>query len=217
MDKFAVTAQLKRSGAIAIIRLETTGTSIRMIEAIRDGGLNCVEITMNTKGALETLTEVRNELDGVLMGVGTVLDGATARQAILAGADFLVSPTVKQDVIEMAQRYGKVAVIGAMTPSEILNAWEMGADLIKVFPAALLGSKYISVLHGPLPQIPLVPTGGITAENAGEYIKAGAAVVCAADWLINKTTSDEGSYETLGKRAGELAAAVRKARDEMSQ
>ena len=117
-----------------------------------------------------------------------MLDAATARQAILAGAQFLVTPTVKLDVIETAHRYGVPVIPGAMTPTEILTAWEAGADMVKVFPASILGPEFIKAVHGPLPQIPLVPTGGITADNAGEFIRAGAAVVCAGGWLVDRKT-----------------------------
>jgi len=176
-----------------------------------------IEITMTTPGALRAIEEASGKLQGVLMGAGTVLDGPTARQAILAGAQFLVTPTVKPDVIEMAHRYGVVVIAGAMTPTEILTAWELGADMVKVFPADVLSPGYLKAVHGPLPQIPLVPTGGITAENAGAFIKAGAAVVCAGSWLVDKKAVEEGRYEVLTQRARALVAAVEKAKQEMAK
>jgi 2-dehydro-3-deoxyphosphogluconate aldolase/(4S)-4-hydroxy-2-oxoglutarate aldolase len=151
------------------------------------------------------------------MGAGTVLDAATARQAILAGAEFLVTPTLEPDVIEMAHRYGKVVIPGAMTPTEILTAWEMGADMVKVFPASILGPKYLRAVHGPLPQIPLVPTGGITGENAGDFIRAGAAMVCGGSWLVDKKAVAGGRYEFLTERARILLEAVKNARAGMSR
>jgi len=141
-----------------------------------------------------------------------VLDATTARQAILAGAKFLVTPTVELDVIETARRYGVVIIPGAMTPTEILTAWEAGADMVKVFPASVLGPSYLKAVRGPLPQIPLVPTGGITADNAGEFIRAGAAMVCAGGWLVDKKAVAEGRYEVLTERARQLVETVRKAR-----
>jgi len=186
MQKTRTIDLLVKDSAIGIIRVDYTQELISIARATKEGGLNCVEITMTTPGALRAIDAASAKLEGVLLGAGTVLDGPTARQAILAGAQFLVSPTVEPDVIEMAHRYGVVVIAGAMTPTEILTAWEMGADMVKVFPADILGPGYLKAVHGPLPQVPLVPTGGITADNAGDFIKAGAAVVCAGGWLVDK-------------------------------
>ena len=205
--------KLTNSGALGIIRVQTSEDLVRIAEALHAGGLSCLEITMNTPGALRAIEAAREELPDVLMGAGTVLDAATACQAILAGAQFLVTPTVKLDVIETAHRYGVPVIPGAMTPTEILTAWEAGADLVKVFPASVLGPKYIQEIHGPLPQIPLVPTGGITADNAGEFIRAGAVAVCVGSWLVDKRALTEGRYEVLTQRARQLVEAVRKARE----
>jgi len=199
-------------GVLGIIRVQEAEGLLRITKALQEGGLNCVEITMTTPGALRAIEEATGQLDEVLMGAGTVLDAPTARQAILAGAEFLVTPTVKPDVIEMAHRYGKVVIPGAMSPTEILTAWEMGADMVKVFPASVLGPSYLKAVRGPLPQIPLVPTGGITADNAGEFIRAGAAMVCAGGWLVDKKAVAEGRYEVLTERARQLVETVRKAR-----
>ena len=166
-------------------------------------------------GALRAIEEAAGELDGVLIGAGTVLDEATARQALLAGAEFLVTPTVELDVIKTARRYGVIVIAGAMTPTETLTAWETGADIVKVFPANILGPGYLKAVHGPLPQIPLAPTGGITADNSGEFIKAGAALVCAGSWLVNKKAVAEGRYDVLTERARKLVEAVKKAKAEM--
>ncbi len=171
---------------------------------------------MTTPGALRAIEEAREELPDVLMGAGTVLDAPTARQAILSGAQFLVTPTVALDVIETAHRYGVPVIPGAMTPTEILTAWEAGADMVKVFPASMLGPRYIKAIRGPLPQIPLAPTGGITAKNAGDYIRAGAALVCAGGWLVDKEAVAAGRYEVFTERARRLMEAVGKARQEPS-
>ena len=167
---------------------------------------------MTTPGALEAIEGSRERLPDVLMGAGTVLDAVTAREAILAGAQFLVTPTVAPDVIEMAHRYGIPVIPGAMTPTEILACWEAGADMVKVFPASVLGSGYIKAVRGPLPQIPLVPTGGITADNAGDFIKAGAALVCAGGWLVDRSALAQGRYEVLTRKAKSLLEAVQAAR-----
>jgi len=204
--------RLKGAGAIGIIRVSTAQDLIRIAKALYDGGLFCLEITMTTPGALRAIEEAREELPDVLMGAGTVLDAPTARQAILAGAQFLVTPTVELDVIEVAHRYGVPVIPGAMTPTEILTAWEAGADMVKVFPAEVLGPRFVKAVHGPLPQIPLVPTGGITADNAGEFIRAGAALVCAGSWLVDRTAVAEGRVEVLREKARRLVAAVKEAR-----
>jgi len=214
-NKARSVARLAAAGALGIIRVDQAEDLVRIAQTLQEGGLNCVEITMTTPGALRAIEEAAGKLDGVLMGAGTVLDAPTARQAILAGAKFLVTPTVELDVIEMAHRYGIVVIPGAMTPTEILTAWEMGADMVKVFPAGILGPGYLKAVRGPLPQIPLVPTGGITAGNAGEFIRAGAAMVCAGGWLVDKKAVAEGRYEVLTEQARKLVEAVKKAKAEM--
>jgi len=215
MMKSATLVRLLEVGALGIIRVNQAEDLVHIVQALQEGGLDCVEITMTTPGALRAIEETTGRLDGVLMGAGTVLDATTARQAILAGAEFLVTPTVELDVIETARRYGKVVIAGAMTPTEILTAWEAGADMVKVFPANVLGPGYLKAVHGPLPQIPLVPTGGVTAKTAGEFIQAGAAMVCAGSWLVDKKAIAEERYEILTKRAHELIDAVSKARGEI--
>ena len=212
MSEVELLVQMRKTGALGIIRVSQAEGLIRIAQALQDGGISCVEITMTTPGALRAIEEASEELTGVIMGAGTVLDATTARQAILAGAEFLVTPTVELDVIEMAHRYGKVVIPGAMSPTEILTAWEAGADMVKVFPASVLGPSYLKAVRGPLPQIPLVPTGGITADNAGEFIRAGAAMVCAGGWLVDKKAVSEGCYEVLTERAHLLVEAVQKAR-----
>ena len=205
------------SRVIGIIRIEKSSHLGEIFRAIRKGGVQCIEVTMTTPNSLKVIEETNAKLNDILIGVGTVLDSSTARQAILAGAQFIVTPTVEPDVIEMAHRYGVAVIPGAMTPTEILTAWELGADMVKVFPASILGPGYLKAVHGPLPQIPLVPTGGITADNAGEFIKAGAAVVCAGSWLVDKKAVAEGRFEVLTERARQLVEVVQKAKQEISQ
>ena len=213
MQKSGTLEHLRDAGVIGIIRVATAQDLIRIARALNEGGLSCLEITMTTPGALRAIEEARGELPDVVMGAGTVLDAATARQAILAGAQFLVTPTVAMDVVEVAHRYGVPVIPGAMTPTEILTAWEAGADMVKVFPANILGPAYFKAVHGPLPQIPLVPTGGITADNAGEFIRAGAALVCAGGWLVDKEAVAVGKVEVLRDKARRLVAAVQEARN----
>lgn len=216
MNKSEVLTTLVEAKALGIIRVQGSDDLTEIAEALYAGGLLCLEITMTTPGALRAIEEAADKLESVLMGAGTVLDAPTARQAILAGAKFLVTPTVTLDVIEMCHRYGVVVIPGAMTPTEILTAWEAGADMVKVFPADVLGPEYLKAVRGPLPQIPLVPTGGITADNAGQFIHAGAAVVCAGGWLVDNKAVAEGRYEVLTERARQLVEAVRTARMEVS-
>jgi len=213
MVKVEIIEQLKKGGALGIIRVESANNLLRIARALQQGGLEAIEITMTTPGALRAIEEASGKLKGVIMGAGTVLDGATARHAILAGAQFLVTPTVELDVIRMAHRYGKVVIPGAMSPTEILTAWEAGADMVKVFPASVLGPGYLKAVHGPLPQIPLVPTGGITADNASKFIQAGAEIVCAGGWLLDKQASREGRFEVMTERAKQLMEAVHTAKN----
>ena len=214
VNRLAVVERLRRDGGLAIIRIDSTADLVRIAEAVRDGGISSIEITMTTPGALQAIAAAAERLDGTLLGAGTILDATTARAAILAGARFLVTPTVELDVIEMGHRYDVAVISGAMTPTEILAAWEAGADLVKVFPADVLGPGFLKAVRGPLPQIPLVPTGGVTAENAGQYIRAGAALVCAGGWLVDSKTVAEGRYDVLTLRARELVEAIRQAREE---
>ena len=167
MAKPEILERLRDSGALGIIRVQTAQDLVQIAKALHEGGLSCLEITMTTPGALRAIEEAREELPDVLMGAGTVLDAATARQAILAGAQFLVTPTVELDVIETAHRYGVSVIPGAMTPTEILTCWEAGAGMVKVFPASVLGPNFIRAVHGPLPQIPLVPPGGSPPTTPG--------------------------------------------------
>ena len=217
LTKRLILDRLLERGALGIIRVQNHVGLIQTVNALYAGGLIYIEITMTTPGALGAIEEVAGKLEDVLIGAGTVLDGPTARQAILAGAEFLVTPTVELDVIEMAHRYGVVVIAGAMTPTEILTAWEAGADMVKVFPANVLGPGYLKAVHGPLPQIPLVPTGGITADNAAKFIHAGAAMVCAGGWLVDKKAVAEGRYEVLTARARELLNAVNEARASLAR
>jgi 2-dehydro-3-deoxyphosphogluconate aldolase/(4S)-4-hydroxy-2-oxoglutarate aldolase len=217
MNKLLTLNLLKEAGTLGIIRVNQVEDLVRIAQTLQEGGLDCIEITMTTPGALRAIEEASGKLTGVLMGAGTVLDATTARQAILAGAEFLVTPTVELDVIETAHRYGVVVIAGAMTPTEILTAWEAGADMVKVFPANVLGPGYLKAVHGPLPQIPLVPTGGVTAKTAGEFIHAGAAMVCAGGWLIDKKAIAEERYEVLTARARELLNAVNEARASLAR
>lgn len=206
---------IERQALIAIIRVDESSAMDEIVKALKRGGCGCIEVTMTTPGALSAISEIGREHDDVVVGAGTVIDAATARMTIEAGARFVVTPTVKPEVAEAAREGQVLAIVGAMTPTEALTAWEAGADMVKIFPSSVGGPEFVHAMRGPLPQIPLVPTGGITADNAGAFIKAGAVAVCAGSWLVDKKAIAEGRYEELTKRARALVEAVREARVEV--
>jgi len=186
---------------------------MEVAQAIKDGGVDVIEFTMTTPNALGIIEgSARQFGEEVLLGAGTVLDSETARAAILAGARFIVAPALSRATIEMCHRYGAVAIPGALTPTEILTAWEWGADLVKVFPARLGGARYIKDVLAPLPQVRLVPTGGVGPGNAAEFIRAGAAVVAVGSALVDKRAVAEGRFDLLTEKARQLRAAVREGR-----
>jgi 2-dehydro-3-deoxyphosphogluconate aldolase/(4S)-4-hydroxy-2-oxoglutarate aldolase len=208
------TAQwIERTGLIAIVRLESSAELVRVAKAIAAGGASVIEFTMTTPGALRTIEASTLELGGeVLIGAGTVLDPETARAAILAGAEFIVAPTLNPRVIEMAHRYDKVVVPGAFTPTEILTAWESGADFVKVFPAEFGGPAYLKAVRAPLPQVRMIPVGGVSLETAEAFVRAGAAALGVGSNLVDRKAVAEGRLAQLTTNARALQDAVRKAR-----
>jgi 2-dehydro-3-deoxyphosphogluconate aldolase/(4S)-4-hydroxy-2-oxoglutarate aldolase len=213
MDKETNLKRVLDGGVIAIVRLDSAGQLGQVARAIKAGGADIIEFTMTTPGALDIIAASTQEFgDQVLLGAGTVLDAETARAAILAGARFIVSPTLNPATVELCHRYSVIAVPGTFTPTEILTAWEWGADLVKVFPASMGGPDYIKAVLAPLPQVRLVPTGGVDRQNAADYIRAGAAAVAVGGSLVNKKLVAAGDFNTLTDTARELVAAVRQAR-----
>jgi len=203
------------SGVVAIVRANSSTELMDVVEAIRRGGVNVIEITMTTPNALEVIRDVSRKFrDEVLTGVGSVLDAETARAAILAGAEFIVAPTLSLETIALCNRYGKVVMPGALTPTEILTAWEAGADLVKIFPSSLGGPAYIKAVKAPLPQIQVVPVGGVGVENAGEFIKAGSAAVAVGGSLVNSKLIAAGKFDEITQTARKLIAEVRAAREQ---
>ncbi len=204
------------SGVIAVIRMDDTKKLFQVIDTIHKGGINCLEITMTVPDAVAMIREISNEISGdFILGAGTVLDPETARSVISAGAEFIISPTLNPDVIKMAHRYDKVVIPGAFTPTEILTAWENGADLVKIFPAALGGPKYFMDIRGPLPQVRLTATGGVNLKNAGEFIKAGASCVAIGTALLDKDAIRSKNYSVLTDKTRELVNSIRLAREKM--
>ena len=210
MTKLEQMQRIEACGIVAIIRANSSNELIEAAAAIQTGGVDVIEITMTTPDALQVIGDVAARLgDAVLIGVGSVLDAETARAAMLAGAEFVVSPVTKPDVIEICNRYGKVVIPGAFTPTEILSAWETGADYVKVFPSSGVGFSYIKDIKAPLPQIPLIPTGGINADNAAEFIKAGAAALGVGSALVSSDLIESGDFAMLTERAKKLVNAVK--------
>jgi 2-dehydro-3-deoxyphosphogluconate aldolase / (4S)-4-hydroxy-2-oxoglutarate aldolase len=191
-------------GLIAIVRFDRADELGWVAKALASGGVDVVEFTMTTPNALDTIRAATREIgDRVLIGAGTVLDPETARATILCGAQFIVAPSCNPRVIETCHRYSKVVIPGALTPTEIVAAWEMGANLVKVFPASMGGPGYIKDVLAPLPQVRLVPTGGVDLENAGAFIRAGAAAVAVGGNLVDKhlvAAGDGGALTALARR-----------------
>ena len=204
-------------GIVPVVRTASAESAIKSIEAIYRGGIRAAEITMTVPGALRALEKLADQFgDKIVLGAGTVLDPETARSCMLAGAEFFVTPALKLSTIEMARRYSKVICPGALTPTEVLTAWEAGADIVKVFPCGNVGGpKYIKALKAPLPHVEMIPTGGVNLETAGEFLKAGACAVAVGAELVDAKTIGEGKYEVFEDRAKLFLAAVSKARGEM--
>ena len=204
---------LQRCGIVPILRLKEAGPGVEVCRALVAGGISTFEVTMGTPNALDVIREIRATFgDSVLVGAGTVLDPETARLSMAAGAQFLVAPSLNVDLIRFARRYSLVVIPGALTPTEIVTAWEAGADLVKVFPVRALGPSYLRDLLAPLPQMRLVPGGGVTIENAGDYIRAGAVAVGVGGELLSSQLIKEGRYDELEARARQLVAAITAAR-----
>jgi 2-dehydro-3-deoxyphosphogluconate aldolase/(4S)-4-hydroxy-2-oxoglutarate aldolase len=203
-----------RCGFVPVIRVADSDVAVRIAEAIRDGGGPLLEITMTVTGALDAIKKISRSLgDGLLVGAGTVLDSETARLAIQAGAEFVVAPAVDLETIRLCRRYSKTVMPGALTPTEILQAWEYGADFVKVFPAdALGGPSYIKALKAPLPQVNLVPTGGINFDTAADFIRAGASAVGVGSGLIDKQIVAAGDWDILSEKTKNFMAVIAAAR-----
>jgi len=200
-------------GVVAIIRVASAQEAVEVCGAIAKGGVKPIEITMTIPGAIDAIKELKGATeDKVLLGAGTVLDPETARAVILAGAEFVVCPTLNLEVIEVCRRYSKVVIPGAFTPTEILTAWEAGADIVKVFPATVGGPRYLRDIRGPLPQIRLMPTGGVNLENTPDFIRAGAVAVAAGTSLVDKKAVSEREYDIITENAKRFVEAVKLAR-----
>lgn len=200
-------------GVVAVVRAESGEALVKVVEALAEGGVTAAEITFTVPDALDVIRDARKALgDAVALGAGTVLDPETARAAILAGAEYLVSPTVNLDVIRLARRYDKAVMPGAFTPTEILTAWEAGADVVKVFPADVGGPGYLKAIRGPLPQIRLMPTGGVDLTTAAAFLKAGACCLGVGGTLVEPKAVAAGDFARIRDLASQFAAIVREFR-----
>lgn len=217
MTKLEQMQRVESCGVVAIIRANSSAELIEVAAAIKAGGVDLIEVTMTTPNALSVISDVAARYgDEVMVGVGSVLDAETARAAMLAGAEFVVSPVTKSDVIEMCNRYSKIVMPGAFTPTEILAAWEAGADYVKVFPSSGVGPSYIKDVKAPLPHIPLIPTGGVSVDNAGEFIKAGSAALGVGSALVNNQIIADGRFDLLTEQAKRLVEAVQTAKTDLN-
>ncbi len=210
MNRKDITQKIITSGAVAVVRLADGEKVLRVAEALRRGGMEAIEITMTTPGALRIIGSLTRE--GFFTGVGSVPDGATARRAIEAGARFVVSPVFKREIVEAAHARDTAVFPGAFTPTEMQEAFEAGADIVKVFPAGITGRAFLKAVLAPLPHLKLMPTGGVTVENAGEWIRAGACAVGVGSALLNREIIGRGDWCLLTRRTRELCENIKIAR-----
>lgn len=208
--------QLQRvldAGIVAVVRAPDPAGLVDVIRALAAGGVTVAEVTLTVPNALEVIRQTKDALgDSILLGAGTVLDAETCRAALLAGAEFIVSPTLNLDVIRVCRRYGKLTMPGAFTPTEILAAWEGGADIVKVFPADVVGPAFFKAMRGPLPQIRLMPTGGVDLNTAEDFLKAGACCLGIGSQLVDPKLVAARAFDRLRDLAAKYVEIVRKTR-----
>jgi len=215
MSKETHLRQVLDSGIVAVVRSPDSQQLVEVARALADGGVSVVEITMTVPDALDVVRQVRKALgDRLLLGAGTILDPETARAALLAGAEFLVAPTVNLDVIRLCQRYDRLVMPGAFTPTEILAAWEAGADIVKVFPADVVGPAFFKAMRGPLPQVRLMPTGGVDLTTAASFLQAGACCLGVGGQLVESKAVAEGNFDRIRDLARQYVAIVKQVRQQ---
>ncbi len=214
MNHSEIIQKIKKLAIVPIVRTPDVQSALAAVEAVREGGIDCVEITMTVTNALQAIEAVADRYgDSILLGAGTVLDAETARACMLAGAQFFVTPSLNHKTIEMARRYSRPIFPGGLTPTEILTAWEAGADGVKVFPCnALGGAKYIKSVKAPFPHIDLIPTGGVNLETIAGFLAAGATAVGVGSELIDAQSVASGDYTAVTERARQFCAIVANAR-----
>jgi 2-dehydro-3-deoxyphosphogluconate aldolase / (4S)-4-hydroxy-2-oxoglutarate aldolase len=211
-NRTQVTEAIEANGVVAVIRMKEPEKLRAVVDALAEGGVRALEVTMTVPRAIDMIGQLAPTLPpGFLLGAGTVLDAETARLAILAGAQFVVGPVFRPEVVTMCHRYDVAVMPGCFTPTEILGAWEAGADIVKVFPATALGPGFFKDVRGPLPQVKLMPTGGVTLDNAGDWIKAGAVAVGVGTALLDAKAIASGSYGVITANARRIVANVQAA------
>lgn len=194
---------------VAVIRSESPDLLVDVAEALLAGGVEVMEVTFTVPRATRVIEKVADKLGSrILLGAGTVLDPETARAAFLAGAEFIVSPAVNASVIQMCRRYSKLCMPGAFTPTEVITAWEAGADIVKIFPSDLVGPKYLRLLHGPLPHVRLMPTGGVNLDTAAEFLAAGACALGVGSSLVDQKALAAGDMKKIESMARHFVAKV---------
>jgi 2-dehydro-3-deoxyphosphogluconate aldolase/(4S)-4-hydroxy-2-oxoglutarate aldolase len=200
-------------GIVAVVRFSEPGPLVDVVRALADGGVTVAEVTFTVPNALDVIREARRQLgDRVLLGAGTVLDPETARAAILAGAEFVVAPGLNVEVVRLCRRYDKLVMPGAFTPTEVVTAWEAGADVVKVFPADVVGPAFFKALRGPLPQVKLMPTGGVDLATAAEFLKAGAACLGVGGQLVEPRAVAAGDFARITQLARQYTEIVKQHR-----
>jgi 2-dehydro-3-deoxyphosphogluconate aldolase/(4S)-4-hydroxy-2-oxoglutarate aldolase len=205
-------------GIVSIIRAPASDQLVEVAEALLDGGIDVIEVTLTVPGVLDVISAIRDRLgDRILLGAGTVLDSESARSAILAGAEFIVTPTVSPAVVRTCRRYDKLVMCGAMTPTEILAAWEAGSDIVKVFPADVGGPSFLKAVHGPLPHIRLLPTGGVNLETLPAFVRAGAAAVGLGSSLVEREAVMNGDMDHIRRLSAAYVEMMRAVRGELSE
>lgn len=213
MSRDRTLSRILECGIVAVVRSETSQHLVKVARALAEGGVTAIEVTFTVPGAVDVIRQVREEMgDSIALGAGTVLDPETARAAILAGAEYIVAPTANQKVIRLCRRYGKAVIPGALTPTEVLSAWEAGADVVKIFPADVGGPAYLKALHGPLPQIRLMPTGGVDLTTAESFLKAGACCLGVGSALVEPKAVASGDFARIRQLAAQFCAIVRHCR-----
>jgi len=213
MKREEVVSQIISTGVVAVIRLKDTQRLLKVIEAVRLGGVKSIEITMTVPGAIEIISQLtKSAPSDVLIGAGTVTDRETASRVINAGARFVVGPILNLDIIKLCGELDTPVMPGCYSPTEIFSAWNAGADIVKVFPATSLGPKYLRDLRGPFPELRLMPTGGVTVDNVGEWIAAGAVAVGIGSDLLDKKAIDEERFEVLTEKSRRMVENVLKAK-----
>lgn len=213
MNKHEKLNLIRETGVIAIMRAQSSAQLIVAADAIQAGGVRVIEVTMTTPGALDVIVEATQRYgDAVLFGAGSVLDAETARAALLAGAGFIVAPTLSLDVIALCNRYSIPVMPGCFTPTEMLTAWEAGADMVKLFPAEIGGPALVKAIRAPLPQLEIVPVGGVDLDTAADFIRSGAAALGVGSSLVNQKLLNAGDMVELTHRAARFIEEVRKGR-----